>query len=319
MIAAIRYLLMGGIPHVGRKAILATKVDGEQRLLLEGATAFAAGRTKAARVRLVELNALKVSPAIAGNLALAQGVVQGKAKGKDAEAIRYYKQALLLAPGTLIAESALRHLVATPLIVQRRKRLKRVASRYLRRFHSSVFSRAFRRSFVSAFVELPDLSEQDRKWLVQLLRSRESTTRIRYALDIAREGLIAGKFELVETAKVISPRSEVEGARERIRYDLYTTVASVLVDFSPSRAAEIRSISGGELAAADRKIWRASQAIAKAIDARPPLPEAVAEAERPARSKPPEAAADGGPAFPGAATAERARAMLAQTDELMKE
>ena len=29
MIAAVRYLLMGGIPHVGRKAILAAKVEGE--------------------------------------------------------------------------------------------------------------------------------------------------------------------------------------------------------------------------------------------------------------------------------------------------
>ena len=51
MIAAVRYLLMGGIAHVGRKAILAAEVEGEQRLLLEGATAFSAGRTGAARIR----------------------------------------------------------------------------------------------------------------------------------------------------------------------------------------------------------------------------------------------------------------------------
>ena len=319
MTAAVRYLLMGGIPHVGRKAILAAKVEGEQRLLLEGATAFSAGRNGAARVRFAKLDALNVSPAIAGNLALAQGVVQGKAKSKGAEVIRYYNQALLLAPGTLIAESALRHLVTIPLVAKRTKRLKRVASRYLRRFEDSVFSRAFRRSFVTAFVNLPELSEGDREWLVELLASRKSTLRIGYALEIAREGLIAGKLELVETAKSISTRGEIDDPSERTRYELYTTVASALDDFSPSRASEISALSSKNLARADRKILGASQALAKAIVSRPKLPVSAGDANQGAKAEPPKGASQDGPRFPGLATSKRARKLISAADQLMKE
>ena len=318
IVAAIRYLLMGGIPHVGRKVLLAVKVEGEQRLLVEGATAFAAGRNNAARVRFTKLDALKVSPALAGNLALAQGVVQGKAKNNDAETIRYYNQALLLAPGTLIAESALRHLAGTPLVAQRMKRLKRVASRYLRRFEDSVFSRAFRRSFVSAIVDRPDLSEGDRAWLVQLLTSRKPAIRVRYALEIAREGLIAGKLDLVETAKSISSRSDIEDASERTRYDLYTTVASALDDFSPTHADEILALSGHKLALADRRILGASQALAKAIESRPQRPQSAGDAGQGAKLEPAKKSSPGGPDFPGSGTSRRARNLISAADKLMK-
>ena len=162
--AVIKYLLMGGQPRVGRRVLKILKRADRPMGLLFAATAFASGRPALAKKWLFRFNALDAPATIGGNIALAKGILIASKKPKAA--IQFFEEALLLAPGTLVAESALRQMIAMPEIAERSARLRYIGSRYLMRYHNSVFAAAFRRAYAHAFVKLKNRSAADDKWLI---------------------------------------------------------------------------------------------------------------------------------------------------------
>lgn len=309
--ALVKYLLMGGQPRVGRRVLQILKRTDRPMGLLFAATAFASGRMSLAKKWLLNVNALEAPPAIAGNIALAKGLLFTHEEPKAAN--RFFDQALLLAPGTLVAESALRQMIAIPDLVNSGARLRYIAVRYLTRYQDSVFSAAFRRSFASAYVRLRQPSKTDSKWLVDLLRERSPRVRIGYAVEIARAAFIAGEVELVKLTREIASPDEVESSEDRERFAFYTKAAALIRGESGAKPRLLNEIDGGRLASRDVALLQASQILMQAI------------AKQPAPIIPEVEATDRGqvqattPAVPERAIVKRGREVMASIDKLLEQ
>lgn len=267
--AVVKFLLMGGHPRVGRRVLKILKKTDRPMGLLFAATAFATGRPSLAKKWLLKENALDAPATIAGNIALAKGLLVAAKKPKDA--IQFFEQALVLAPGTLVAESALRQLIAIPAIVQSSARLRYIGSRYLMRYQNSVFSVAFRHAYAQAFVRLGHTADTEKKWLFELLKSQPAMVRADYAIEIARAAFVSGKVDLVEfAAKIISP-DKVESAADRERFSFYTKATAMISGGNGVPTAAINEIDAASLSGRDARLLQASQHLVKAIRERPSL------------------------------------------------
>ena len=267
--AVVKYLLMGGQPRVGRRVLKILKRADRPMGLLFAATAFASGRPSLAKKWLFKFKALDAPATVAGNIALAKGLLVASKKPKAA--IRHFEEALLLAPGTLIAESALRQLISIPEIVSHATRLRYIGSRYLMRYRASVFATAFRRAYAAAFVELKSRSKTDNKWLLDLLKSQPAQVRSDYAIELARAALVSGKADLVAFAiKIIEP-SKVASAADKARYTFYTRAAAIIQGAAGAPSGAIDKIDSAVLSERDAELLRASKYLVKAIRERPSL------------------------------------------------
>ena len=118
--SAVFFALSGGDPAVLKVIIDRTTTPHVERRLLRGALAYGEGRQRDALGLLQPLKARDLDPVLGGMVALIQGTLVARTNPK--EAIQRLDEARLLAPGTLIEESALRQEI---LLVAREGELER--------------------------------------------------------------------------------------------------------------------------------------------------------------------------------------------------
>ena len=135
------YGFSGGDPNVLRPIVGLSGLPEPEADLARAALAYSEGRNEGAREILDRVNARKSDPTTAGTVALVQAALVDKSDPD--KALILLDQARLLAPGTLIEESALRRQILLLSSVGRFDEIDRLLRRYVRQFGKSYFARAF--------------------------------------------------------------------------------------------------------------------------------------------------------------------------------
>lgn len=284
--AAVYYVLTGGDPRV------LTMVAGHKtpiyvpRRLIRGALAYGEGRLTDALKLLGPINTRELDPLLGGAVAFIQGTLHTKKEPK--KAIERFDEARLLAPGTLIEESALRQAMLLLARDGELERFDQLASQYSRRFGRSLFARNFRRQFFAG-VARQDF-KGDNAWIPRMESELDKVSlgeRASLYLSIAEEATKGGHIEIARFAGKKAAELYRVGTRERLRADLYQGAALVATDEVESGVSLLSAINPDQLRPVDRELYSAAMGVggevlrppAEPQDISEPLPEAVTRAQ----------------------------------------
>ncbi len=278
--AAVFFALSGGDPAVLKTVIGHTETPYVERRLLRGALAYGEGRQRDALGLLHPIDVRKLDPVLGGMVALIQGTIVVRTNPK--EAIQRFDEARLLAPGTLIEESALRQQI---LLVAREGQLERfdlLTDQYSRRFPRSLFAQNFRRQFFAG------VARQDFKRATEWISRTErelmkvpAAERVGVYLAIAQEATKGGNIDIAKFAAGKARELSHAGSRQIARATLYEGAARVATDEFETGVQLLRDVDLAMLDTADREIHAAALAVARSVGAWPEIQDVAAEADVP--------------------------------------
>lgn len=277
--AAVFFVLSGGDPAVLKVAIGRTNTPYVERRLLRGALAYGEGRSRDALGLLHPIKARDLDPVLGGMVALIQGTLVARTNAK--EAIKLLDEARLLAPGTLIEESALRQEI---LLVAREGEIERfdlLTDQYSRRFPRSLFAQNFRRQFFAGVArqDFKRASEWISRTEAELMKVPASE-RVGLYLAIAQEATKGGNIDIASFAAEKARELSHAGSRQMARALLYEGAARVATDEFETGVSLLRQIDLTALNAADLEIHAAALSVSRSVGAWPEAPE-ISDAELP--------------------------------------
>lgn len=266
--AALIYAMSGGNPDTF-SMLAARDVDGRfDHRLTEALGAYFSGRPETAAEELrkaePEFRDSTIGPYL--TLVTANAIAHGDPKA----ALELFDWVRLLAPGTILEESALRrsisvasraHMIAAGLVY---------AEAYARRFLHSPYAGQFADLFVGLVVDNDDkIGEDD---VLAILTGMDEARQKEIFLRIARRAAIAGKTKLAEDAAGRAEKLAVSGdAVAGALADLYGGIASIPSANVDDAIAAIAAIPDASLSYRDRMLRHAAIAVGKAV-IRPPRP-----------------------------------------------
>lgn len=295
--AAIFFVLSGGDPSVLKGAIGRTKTPLVERRVLKGALAYGEGRLIDALSMMHKLEARKLDSSLGGMVALIQGTLIGRKDVK--KAIEFFDEARLLAPGTLIEESALRQEI---LLLAREGEVERfdlLAAQYTRRFPRSLFARNFRRQFFAGVAR--QNFKRSAEWISRTeteLMKVPASERVGMYLAIAEEATKGGNIDIARFAAGKARDLSHPGSRQMARSALYEGAALVATDEFEAGLALLGEIDATRLGTADRELYAAAVAVAGSVGRWPAVAEVSDDEALPA-------------------SVDRAQALLADVDTLL--
>ncbi|AHB47780.1 chemotaxis protein MotC [Hyphomicrobium nitrativorans NL23] len=266
--AAVFFALSGGDPAVLKIVIGRTKTPYVERRLLRGALAYGEGRQRDALGLLHPIKARDLDPVLGGMVALIQGTLLARTNSKDA--IQRLDEARLLAPGTLIEESALRQEI---LLVAREGEIERfdvLTDQYSRRFPNSLFAQSFRRQFFAGVArqDFKRASEWISRTQTELMKV-PAGERVGLYLAIAQEATKGGNLDIAKFAAGKARELSHAGSRQMARALLYEGAARVATDEFETGVALLREVDLTALDAADREVHAAALAVSRSVGAWP--------------------------------------------------
>jgi chemotaxis protein MotC len=284
--AAIFFVLSGGDPSVLKLVIGREKTPHIERRLVKGALAYGEGRLVDALALMQKMEGRQLDPSLGGMVALIQGTLTAK---KDTQkALVYFNEARLLAPGTLVEESALRQQI---MILARDGEVEKfdlLASQYSRRFPRSLFARNFRQQFFAGVARQG--FKRASEWISRTeteLKKVPVSERAGLYLAIAEEALKVGNIGMAQFAAGKARELSTAGSRTLQRATLYEGAAMVATaDFEKGQAL-LASIDVPKLGMSDRQVLESARSVARAVGRWPetsaapnePATEAVGRAE----------------------------------------
>jgi chemotaxis protein MotC len=295
--SAIFFVLSGGDPAVLKLVIGRERTPHIERRLLKGALAYGEGRLIDALALIQKMEARKLDASLGGMVALIQGTLTAK---KDAQkALVYFNEARLLAPGTLVEESALRQQI---MILARDGEVEKfdlLASQYSRRFPRSLFARNFRQQFFAGVAR--QSFKRASEWISRTeteLKKVPVSERAGLYLAIAEEALKGGNIGMAQFAAGKARGLSSAGSRSLQRATLYEGAAMVATADFEKGLALLDSIDVPKLGMSDRQVLDSARSVAKAVG-RWPEPSAP-------------------PDEPSTAAVGRAETLLSQVDSLLE-
>lgn len=277
--AAAVYILSGGQPRVGRKALeLGAGPENETRLL-EGAVAFVEGREIKARQILLPIDARSLMSALGGYVALTQSTLI--AKDDPEKALRLLDQARILEPGTLVEEAALRREIFLADEMGDLDKFAVLSSQYIRRFSGSAYADNFRRRFAEAVTNFGLAGDEARFAKVEMLLSELAAgDQLRLYLKMAQTAIIKGKIGPAQRAAEQAIRLAKDGSVDGARSKLYKAAALILSSSLENGLGELKDVDGSRLPKRDADLKAAMLTIAGQIGEEPgaaaqPLPDSA--------------------------------------------
>ncbi len=266
--AVVVYLLSGGEIRVAQTVLESGKCAPSERRLVEGSVAYLEGAKAQAKGLLGGIDPRSLEPGVGSHIALAQAALI--AQDNPAKAMSILDVARVLAPGTLVEDTALRREVFLAEKTANFDRFITLSGQYLRRFRRSVYAESFRRSFAGAVAHMVMLGNASQRaqiaGLVNELNAREQAP---FYLRIAQSAVVGGKFEAAkwaaEKAAKLAPRNSIEAHRAM----LYHGAASVLTTDYDLGLAELESLEAKRLPHADALLQKAAIGVAQEIRAWP--------------------------------------------------
>ena len=306
------YGFSGGDPNVLRPIVGLSGLPEPEADLARAALAYSEGRNEEAREILNGVNARKSDPTTAGTVALVQATLVDKSDPD--KALILLDQARLLAPGTLIEESALRRQVLLLSSVGRFDEIDRLLRRYVRQFGKSYFARAFWRQLSAELASLERWDESGQLVKLEALLARLGTNDRQHIYEsLAQEGVARGNFELVRFAASRLLQMTNPGEAGALRAQLYEAAALIVTDEYERGHATLTQLGRESLAKVDAELLEAAISVAHDIRRQP----AVVTSSRSSEQSAVENERLRALSSIGTETIERARALAASVDALL--
>lgn len=244
--AIVVYILSGGETRVARKVLASAKCSAQDKHLIEGALAYLDGNKSVAKAMLANIDPRSLDPSVGSQLALTQATLV--AEGNPDKAIKLLDLARVIAPGTLVEETALRREIFLTTEAGDFDKFVALSDQYMRRFRHSVYAEGFRRSFSASIIRISQFGNaQQLVQLAKLLMDMGSHDRLDLYLNVARSALGAGKLDAVrwaaEGAIGLAPKNSVEANRAA----LYDGAAAILTTDYDRGLAEINGLAHARL------------------------------------------------------------------------
>ncbi len=225
--AAIAIVLSGGDPQILQT--LVKQVSGQELTLVRAALAYGLNRNVEASELLADIDARTLDASIAGHIALVQAELVAK---KDrVKTLALLADARLLAPGTMIEESALRREVTLAVERNDAEGFEASTMRYVRRFANSMHMANFRRQLI---VDLTTRGLADdparRSKLEAVLAFLPVGPRQDVYLSIAWEGIRGSSMDLVRWAAGNAASLASEDSAQHLRSRLCEAAALVVTN-----------------------------------------------------------------------------------------
>jgi chemotaxis protein MotC len=298
-------MMSGGPPQIGHRLIdlgAAVPLDAS---LLRGVVAYSEGRNAEAKTLLDPIDPRSQHATIAAPLALIQAGLA--APSDSAKAMALLDFARLLAPGTLIEESALRREIAAAGAAGDQEKFRSLCLGYMRRFQDSVYAGAFRSQFADLFLQLDSGEGEARlQALDDMLAELRPHARRTLYLSVSRAALLRGETGAARHAAERAAELAGEGS-DTARANLYAAAAGILDGGLERAVLDLEAVDSTGLTPEDAGIREAALALAGQITAWPTGPE----------EEPPPDIEDA-PAREAMASIIRTRAALAEIDMLLE-
>lgn len=189
--AAVAFMLSGGSGAVFQELAAQGVTFNIDPNLFAGAMAYAQGNRDAALRLLERVDPIKLPVAIAGQVALAKGIL---ISSQDLEAAqKHFDLARLMMPGTLVEESALRRQAPMVAELGDTAKFERLARRYLFQYSSSVFAKDFR-DIIANVISGSSYVEREDEWerVYQLISEFDEDSRRLLLLRMSGAALVTG-------------------------------------------------------------------------------------------------------------------------------
>jgi chemotaxis protein MotC len=227
--AAVIYTLSGGQSRVIRKAIETGLPPQPELELMRGALAYVEEREAEAKKIFSTIDPKTVAPVAAGHVAMIKAALA--AKENPGDAIRLLDLARILAPGTLVEETALRRELVLADEIADIDKFTFLSSEYIWRFPHSAYFDSFRQRFVASVLHFGlTVSPSQFAALEELVGQIDSAGQLALYLQIARKSIIDGKpgaaLFAARKAVALAPAASAE----RARATLYESAALILTD-----------------------------------------------------------------------------------------
>lgn len=266
--AAVIYVLSGGDPRILRNLTSSGAVNGIDERLLKGALAYSERRDDEAAKLLEGVDVEALDRSVGGHVALVRAMLITKTDQRKAYAL--LDRARVIAPGTLVEESALRRQAILAAKMGQLDAFDALASQYFRRFGGSIFARSFERQFAQEVVA-HNYAADDKRFanLQAMLGGLSADDRRETGLAIADDAVAAGNVALVRFAAKLAAIDARSHPFEATRMRLYEAAALIVTPDYEEAAKALWTIDRSKLAARDESLLDAALSASREI-ARPP-------------------------------------------------
>jgi len=269
--AVVVYLLSGGETRVARKVLTSAKCTAQEKHLIEGALAYLGGNKTIAKAMLSNIDPRSLEPSIGSQLALAQATLI--AEENPVKAIRLLDMARVIAPGTLVEETALRREIFLTVETGDFDKFVAMSDQYLRRFRRSVYAEGFGRSFAVSVIRVSQSGNAHQfAQLAALLTDMASRERLELYLNIAQSSLAAGKLEATRWGSGEAAQLAQKNSVDANRAALYDGAVAILTSEYDRGLAEIDKLDAAHLPHEDLLLKEAVQGLAVQIRQWPSTP-----------------------------------------------
>jgi chemotaxis protein MotC len=271
--AAVIFVLSGGDPRLLKDMLGRSTPPPVDDALLKAALAYGEGRVADASQLFEAIEVRSLEPGLAGLAALIKGTLLLKTDAK--KAIALFDDARLLAPGTLIEESALRQEILLVAREGEMERFDQLSSQYARRFAKSIYASNFRRQFFTG------VARQDFKgrseWISRTeseLKKLSPPERTEAYLSIAEQATLGGNVEIARYAAENAVLLTQGGSPDRERAKLYEGAALIVTDDFDKGLVVLKSVVGDKLSQSDREILKSALNLSTRVRQWPEAPSA---------------------------------------------
>ena len=299
--ALLSYALSGGEPQVVDAVVRANTFEPPYDALLDGALAFAQGRSNDAKRHFADVNLTRLPRSVRGPVYLALAALSVDEDPHVAQ--EHLAHARYSAPGTLVEEAALRRSVLLAAEADDVDDFHQLTSRYLRKFRTSVYAGNFRRRLAAAITRMQFVEEDGAfERLDEILEPMSAAGKQELFLLVARSAVEHGSRIAARRAAERTLLTAAPGTLDRLRAELYKASAEVV---DPDRYGEaidvLEALDVAKLPADDRALRTAALRLVQTVAA---LPEAEMAALHLPEDAHPVGSIEGGEAVEGSDPAE---------------
>lgn len=314
--AVVSYTLSGGQVRVIRKVLQIGNSPELEKKLMEGALAYVEGHEAKARQILMDVDARSLPPTVAGHVALVQAtLISHDNLNKSNELLDL---ARVLAPGTLVEETALRREIFNLGEGAELNKFVLLSSQYLRRFRNSVYADNFRQRFSATVTRLGLISEPEQfAKIVKPIGDLETDDQLRLYMLLAQAAILNGNAPVARLSAEKAMAVTKEGTPDEMRAKLYEAAALILTNNYDQGLAKLKELDVSALSKRDAELKAAILSIAKQIRQWPDIPADPDDAEP--NPNPQAPGRDGTATAAGGAVIDLAQKVISDTDRLLKE
>jgi chemotaxis protein MotC len=301
------YLFSGGNPNVAERRLIPLKIDPENKMLLDGALAYARGDKEGATKFLGTVDLASLPPTLAGRVALVKAILTSADDIKAALSLLGTARALM--PGTLVEEGALRRCISFAGKLPDIEHLEHCASSYIRRFPQSLYWKDFEESFTLSLIEMDYLKAGGTMPRLNIiLKDLFPIDTREILLKISKAAVSHGRHALAIASAQSARELSNAGSAEMARSNLYEGAILIVGESYELGKAKLEKIDASLLDPSDRSLLEKALELSRQISRRPEIAEE--EAIKPPTFAEPEK--DQAPAY--ATLLARAKTALADPD-----